>query len=69
MAARIEALALIGRTMYRYRIVSKRSVAAIVATLEADPQIAAVQPNYLLTFLMNRLNAEDMPKRLCEAID
>jgi subtilisin family serine protease len=42
-------LALIGTTMYRYRIEGKRSVAAIVAPLEADARIAAVQPNYLYT--------------------
>ena len=40
-------LALMGTTMYRYRIVDKRSVATMVAALEADPRIAAVQPNYV----------------------
>jgi hypothetical protein len=47
-------LALIGTTMYRYRIVGKRSVGAIVAALEADPRIAAVQPNYLYTLQNER---------------
>ncbi len=51
-------LALIGTTMYRYRIEGriegKRSVVAIVATLEADPRIAAVQPNYLYTLQSER---------------
>lgn len=50
-------LALIGTTMYRYRIVGKRSVVAIVAALEADPRIAAVQPNYLYTLQSERTGA------------
>jgi subtilisin family serine protease len=40
-------LELIGTTLYRYRIKDKRSVPAVVAALEADPSIAAIQPNYL----------------------
>jgi subtilisin family serine protease len=47
-------LALIGTTMYRYRIEGKRSVGAVVAALEADPQIAAAQPNYLYTLQSER---------------
>jgi hypothetical protein len=42
-------LELIGITMYRYRIIGERSVATVVAALEADPRIAEVQPNYLYT--------------------
>jgi hypothetical protein len=42
-------LPLIGTTMYRYRIVGKRPVATVIAALEAEPRIAAVQPNYLYT--------------------
>ncbi len=40
-------LELIGSTLYRYRIKDKRSVRAVVATLEADPSIGFAQPNYL----------------------
>lgn len=47
-------LPLIGTTMYRYRIVGKRSVATVVAALEADSRLAAVQPNYLYTLQAER---------------
>ncbi|MGH6853047.1 MAG: S8 family peptidase, partial [Methylocella sp.] len=47
-------LALIGTTMYRYRIEGKRSVVATIAALEADPRIATVQPNYLYTLQSER---------------
>ncbi|HEY8032749.1 MAG TPA: S8 family serine peptidase [Methylocella sp.] len=51
-------LVLTGTTMYRYRIEGraegKRSVGAIVAALEADPRIAAVQPNYVYTLQNDR---------------
>jgi hypothetical protein len=40
-------LELIGTTLYRYRIKDKRSVPAVVAALQADPSVGAVQPNYL----------------------
>ena len=40
-------LELIGTTLYRYKIKDKRSVPAVVAALERDARIAAVQPNYL----------------------
>jgi subtilisin family serine protease len=42
-------LALIGTTMYRAQIMGKRSLATVITALEADPRIAAVQPNYLYT--------------------
>ena len=42
-------LPLIGTTMYCYRIAGKRPVATVIAALEAEPRIAAVQPNYLYT--------------------
>lgn len=51
-------LVLTGTTVYRYRIEGraegKRSVGAIVAALEADPRIVAVQPNYLYTLQNDR---------------
>jgi subtilisin family serine protease len=47
-------LALIGTTMYRYQIVGTRSVATVVAALEADTRIATVQPNYLYTLQSER---------------
>jgi subtilisin family serine protease len=40
-------LELIGTTLYRYKIMDKRSVPTVVAVLERDARIATVQPNYL----------------------
>ena len=40
-------LALIGTTLYRYKIKDKRSVPTVVAVLERDARIGTVQPNYL----------------------
>lgn len=40
-------LALIRRTVHRYAITDGRSVARIVAALEADPRIEQAQPNYI----------------------
>jgi hypothetical protein len=42
-------LELLGTTLYRYKIKDRRSVAAVIAALETDARIAAVQPNYLYT--------------------
>jgi hypothetical protein len=42
-------LPLVGTTMYRYGIASKRSVVTTIASLETDRRITAVQPNYLYT--------------------
>jgi subtilisin family serine protease len=42
-------LELSGTTVYRYRIKGERSAASTIRTLQADPKIAAVQPNYLYT--------------------
>lgn len=49
-----------GTMMYRYRIKGKsqldgkRSVGAVIAALEAVPQIVAVQPNYIYTLQSDR---------------
>ncbi len=42
-----QSLPLIGTTMYRSRIIGKRSVATVVAALQADPRLSGIQPNYL----------------------
>jgi subtilisin family serine protease len=42
-------LELIGTTLYRYKIKDRRSVPTVIATLERDPRIGPVQPNYLYT--------------------
>ncbi|MGH6839451.1 MAG: S8 family peptidase, partial [Methylocella sp.] len=44
-----QSLELIGTTLYRYKIKDKRSVPAVIASLERYPQVAAVQPNYVYT--------------------
>jgi subtilisin family serine protease len=44
-----QSLDLIGTTLYRYKIKDKRSVPAVIASLERYPQVAAVQPNYVYT--------------------
>lgn len=44
-------LALSATTVYRCRIKGGHSVAGAIGALEADPKIAAVQPNYLYTLL------------------
>jgi len=41
-----ETNALIGQQVLLYRILDQRSVAAVVAELNADPQVEAVQPNW-----------------------
>ena len=50
-------LSMVGTTMYRYRIVGKRSVVETVATLEADPRVSVVQPNYIYTLESERAGA------------
>ncbi|WOJ91630.1 S8 family serine peptidase (plasmid) [Methylocapsa polymorpha] len=50
-------LSLTGKTMYRYRIVGKRTVVDTVAALQADSRITAVQPNYLYTLQSERVGA------------
>jgi subtilisin family serine protease len=44
-----QSLDMIGTTLYRYEIKDKRSVPAVIASLERYPQVAAVQPNYVYT--------------------
>lgn len=44
-----QSLDLIGTTLYRYEIKDKRSVPAVITSLERYPQVAAVQPNYVYT--------------------
>jgi subtilisin family serine protease len=46
-----------GTTMYRWRIPDRRSVAAVVRTLESDSVVASAQPNYLFTLQQNETNA------------
>src|ERR1019366_7883800 len=38
-----------GTTLFRWRILDRRSVAAVVRALEADRVVASAQPNYLFT--------------------
>jgi subtilisin family serine protease len=40
-------VALLGSTFYRWQITDRRSVAAVVRSLEAGGQVASAQPNYL----------------------
>ena len=47
-----------GTTMYRWRIPDRRSVGAVVRTLEADSIVASAQPNYQYT-LQQTANAGD----------
>ena len=44
---------LAGTTLYRWRIPDRRSVAAVVRSLQADTVVASAQPNYLFTLQQN----------------
>lgn len=43
----VQAVPLLGQTIYRYRLAGRTSVEAAVRLLGADPRFAAVQPNFL----------------------
>ena len=45
----LQPLALIGTTLYLYKIKDRRSVPTVIAVLERDGRIGAVQPNYVYT--------------------
>lgn len=48
-------------TLYRWRILDRRSVAAVVRALEADRLVASAQPNYLFTLQQSETRSEGDP--------